>query len=260
MALCRVFGFSLSSAIHAGLLLSQGSEFAFILFSLAGAQGVLDHDLTQMLLVVITISMALTPLIAELGKKTAQTLERYAISRPESMLEETLDLSHHVIISGFGRVGHTVARLLEIENIRFVAIDIDSFLVAKERKSGVPVYYGDTTRVHVLNALGIQRARAVIITHSDTRIAMQTIATVRELNRDIPIISRAKNLEQVQKLEKAGADLAVAEMYETSLQLGGALLKSIGVNEYEVSRIIDMFRAEDYMLTRSAEKESVSSS
>jgi CPA2 family monovalent cation:H+ antiporter-2 len=258
MALCRIFGFSLGTAIHAGLLLSQGSEFAFVLFSLAGAQGIIDHDLTQMLLVVITLSMALTPLIAQLGKKTALALEKHAISRPETILEETLDLSHHVIISGFGRVGHTVARLLEIENIRFVAIDMDSFLVAKERKGGVPVYYGDTTRVHVLNALGITRARAVIITHSDTRVALQTVATVRDINPDIPIIARAKNLEQVQKLEKAGANLAVAEMFETSLQLAGALLKAVGVNEYEVGRIIDMFRAEDYMLTRSAEKESVS--
>lgn len=256
LALCRLFGFNLSVAIHTALLLSQGSEFAFVLFSLAGAQGIIDGELTQILLVVITLSMALTPLVAQLGKNIAHTLEKYAITRPESILEETLDLSHHVIISGFGRVGHTVARLLEIENIRFVAIDIDSFLVAKERKGGVPVYYGDTTRVHVLNALGIHRARAVIITHNDTRVAQQTIMTVRDLNPDIPIITRAKNLEQVQKLEKAGADLAVAEMFETSLQLSGALLKSLGVNEYEVTRIIDMFRAEDYMLTRSAEKES----
>lgn len=255
MALCRVFGFSLSTAIHAGLLLSQGSEFAFVLFSLAGTQHLIEQELAQMLLVVITISMALTPLFAQAGKKIAMALEKYAISRPESMLEETLDLSHHVIISGFGRVGHTVARLLEIENIRFVAIDMDSFLVAKERKGGIPVYYGDTTRVHVLNALGIHRARAVIITHNDTRVAQQTITTVRDLNRDIPIVTRAKNLEQVQKLEKAGANLAVAEMFEVSLQLSGALLKSLGVNEYEVSRIIDMFRAEDYMLTRSAEKD-----
>lgn len=258
VALCRIFGFSLSSAIHTGLLLSQGSEFAFVLFSIAGKNAIINNELAQMLMVVVTLSMALTPLVAQLGKKIATVLERNAISRPEGIIEETLDLSHHVIISGYGRVGHTVSRLLEIENMRFVAIDMDSFLVAKERKNGVPVYYGDTTRVHVLNALGIQRARAVIITHNDNRVALQTISTIRELNKDIPIIVRAKNIDQVLKLEKAGANLAVAEMFETSLQLAGALLKSLGVNEYEVGRVIDMFRAEDYMLTRSAEKESVS--
>ncbi len=103
---------------------------------------------------------------------------------------------------------------------------------------------------------GIARARAVIITHNDTRVALQAISVIRELNRELPIIARAKNIEQVQKLEKAGANLAVAEMFEVSLQMGGALLKALAVNEYEISRIIDMFRAEDYMLTRSAEKES----
>ncbi|MFW0777470.1 MAG: monovalent cation:proton antiporter-2 (CPA2) family protein [Rickettsiales bacterium] len=254
MALCRVFGFTLSSAIHVGLLLSQGSEFAFVLFSFAGESGLLDKELSQILLVVVTLSMALTPLIAEIGQRVATTLEKYSLSRPQSMLEETLDLSQHVIISGFGRVGHTVARLLEEERIPFVAIDMDSFLVAKERKHGIPVYYGDSTRMHVLNALGIARARAVVITHNDIRIALQTITVVRDVNKDIPIIVRAKNIEQVKRLEAAGANLAIAEMFETSLQLASALLKNLGVNDMEVTRIVDLFRAEDYALTRTAEK------
>ena len=259
MALCRVFGFSLSTAMHSGLLLSQGGEFSFILFSLAQSQHVINEELEQILLVVVTVSMALTPLVAMLGKRAALALEKHALSRPETLIEETLDLSQHVIISGFGRVGHTVAQLLEAEHTNYVAIDIDSLLVSKERKRGTPVYYGDTTRVHVLGALGIQRAKAIIVTHSDTRIALQTILTIRELNHNIPIIARAKNIEQVEKLEAAGANLAIAEMFEVSLQLGGALLKSIGVTDYEVSRIIDIFRAEDYAITRACERESTAS-
>jgi len=255
MALCRVFGFTLSTAIHSGLLLSQGSEFAFILFSLASGRGVMPTEMSQVLSVIVTMSMVLTPLVALAGKKIALALEKYAISRPETMIEETLDLSNHVIISGFGRVGHTVARLLEIEKIHYVAIDMDSFLTSRERKRGIPVYYGDTTRMHVLKALGVARARAVIVTHNDTRVALQTIATIRDLNRDLPIIARAKNLEQVQKLEAAGANLAVAEMFEVSLQLGGALLKAVGVKESEISRITDIFRAEDYAMTRDSEKD-----
>lgn len=251
--LCRVFGFSMSTAIHSGLMLSQGSEFTFVLFSLAGSYRLLPDELNQMLLVMVTLSMAATPLAAMLGKKLAAHIEKRHLSRTQSMHEETLDLSQHVIISGFGRVGHTVAQLLEAEHVNYVAIDIDSIQVSKERKRGVPVYYGDTTRVHVLNALGVQRARAVIVTHSDTRVALQTIHTARELNRDIPIIARAKSIEKVQRLEAAGANHAIAEMYEVSLQLGGALLKSIGIADQEVSRIIDIFRAEDYAATRAAE-------
>jgi CPA2 family monovalent cation:H+ antiporter-2 len=255
MALCRIFGFTLSTAIHLGLLLSQGGEFAFALFTLAASNGMLSPEVSQVLLVVVTMSMAFTPLVAELGQRAAITLERMAISRPQAMIDETVDLSYHVIISGFGRVGHTVARLLEEEQVPYVAIDMDSFQVAKERKNGTPVYYGDTSRMHVLNALGIARARALIITHNDIRVALQTITNIREHNPDIPIIARAKNIDQVQKLEKAGANLAVAEMFETSLQLGGSLLKSLGISEVEVTRIIELFRAEDYALTRTAEKE-----
>ena len=255
MALCRLFGFGLSTAIHAGLLLSQGGEFTFILFALAGMHGILDPTLLDVLLVVVTVSMALTPLVADAGQKIAGALEKYAISRPESMISETLDLSHHVIISGFGRVGHTVGRLLEAENIPYVAVDMDSLLVGRERKGSTPVYYGDTTRMHVLNALGVARARAVIITHNDTRVALQTIASIRETYRHLPIIARAKNIDKVLKLESAGATLAVAEMFETSLQLGGALLKSLGVTDYEIARIIDIFRAEDYAITRESERE-----
>lgn len=256
MLLCRAFNFSLGAAIHTGLLMSQGGEFAFVLFSLAGNYGLIDHELLQILLVMVTLSMALTPLAAHLGKQLAQELEKRTPKDPASMLEETLDLSHHVIICGYGRVGHTVSDLLENENIPYVAIDMDSYLVSRERKGGVPVYYGDSARAHVLSALGIRRARAVIITHNDIRVALQTITTVRDLNKEIPIIARGKNLDQVQKLERAGANLAIAEMFEVSLQMGGALLKSIGISDMEITRIIDIFRAEDYALTRTAEEAS----
>ncbi|MBY0408143.1 MAG: monovalent cation:proton antiporter-2 (CPA2) family protein, partial [Rickettsiales bacterium] len=213
MGLCRVFHFSLSTAVHVGLLLSQGGEFAFVLFGLAASQGVLEGPFAQTLMVVVTVSMTITPILAELGQRIATALEKHSISRPESMIEETLDLHHHVIICGFGRVGHTVAQMLEAENMSYVAIDSDSFLTARERKRGMPVYYGDTTRMHVLNALGVARARAVIVTHNDIRVALQTITTIREINRDLPIIARAKNIDQIHKLEAAGANIAVSEMF-----------------------------------------------
>ncbi|MEZ5690618.1 MAG: monovalent cation:proton antiporter-2 (CPA2) family protein [Rickettsiales bacterium] len=251
--LCRLFKFGFSTAIHIGMLLSQGGEFAFILFSIASENGVIDAGTSQILLVVVTMSMALTPLVAELGKKIAYMIDKKSLAKTNFIIEETIDLQQHVIISGFGRVGHTVAKLLESENIPYVIIDIDSFTVARERKNGAPIYYGDTSRAHVLKSLAIERAKAVIITHSNTRAAIQTIQTIRDISLSLPIVARAVNIEQVIKLEKAGANLAVAEMFEVSLQLGGSLLREIGISEHEISRIIDVFRAEDYALTRSAE-------
>ena len=255
LCLCRALRIRLNTSVQLGLLLSQGGEFAFILFSIAGQGGIINHELAQILLVVVTMSMAFTPLVAQLGKRVAIEIEKRSLSHAQNMVAETLDLRKHIIICGFGRVGHTVAKLLENENIPYVAIEMDSFVVTRERKNGIPVYYGDTTRIHVLKSLGIERAKAVILTHNDTRVALQTIHSVRDLNSEIPIIARAKNIEQVHKLERAGANLAVAEMFEVSLQLGGSLLKEIGVSEHEISRIIEIFRAEDYALTRTAENE-----
>lgn len=253
--LCRAAGFSRGASLHGGLLLSQGGEFAFVLFQLASAQGILHAEFAQSLMMVVTLSMALTPLAAMLGKRLAQTLEGRA--RPDQINEETLDLSDHVIITGFGRVGRTVARLLEAEQLSYVALDMDPATVARKRRQGIPVFYGDASRAPVLNALGLARARAVIVTHNDMRVAERTVRAVREQSRDVPIIARAVNIEQVQNLESAGANLAVAEMLETSLHLGGALLRAVGVAEHEVSRVLESFRAENYALARSTEAEEI---
>jgi monovalent cation:H+ antiporter-2, CPA2 family len=101
--------------------------------------------------------------------------------------------------------------------------------------------------------LGLARARAVLISHGNTRVSANTVITVRDLAKDVPLIARAKNIEQVQRLEGLGATLAVAEMFEASLQLGGALMKELAIPDVEISRILETFRAEDYALTRRAE-------
>lgn len=252
--LCRAFGFGLGASIQAGLVLAQGGEFAFVLFKLADAEGAMPTADAQLWMVVVTITMALTPPVAFLGKWIARRIGQQTVRRmTSSIAEETLDIKNHVVICGFGRVGHTIARLLEAENIRYIALDVNAGAVAAERLRGQPVYYGDGSRSHVLKAIGIERASAVIITHSDIRTSRQTILSVREFTRDIPVIARAKNIEQVQRLESAGANMAVAEMFETSLQLGGALLRTMDIGDHEVSRIIEVFRAEDYALTRMAE-------
>lgn len=254
LLLCRAFGFNLASSINAGVVLSQGSEFAFVLLSLAALQGVLPSETAQIAIVIVIVTMALTPFAAQLGKWVTSRLSHGAMARNTATIsEEMLDITDHVVIAGFGRVGHTVARLLEAENVRYVAVDMNAESVSRERLNGMPVYFGDASRMHVLKAIGLERAKAVIITHSDTRFARQTVQAIRELSPEIPIVARARNIEQVRRLERVGANLAVAEMFETSLQLGGALLKQLDVADHEINRIIELFRESDYALTRSAE-------
>lgn len=253
MLLCLAFAFPYTATFHAPLLLAQGGEFAFVLFSLAHDQNIIPSETLQLLVSGIVLSMVATPLLHKWGRALSKRAERKQANPRSMQVRETLDMQEHVIVCGFGRMGKLVAQLLEAEHIPYVALDMNATTVGNARAQGKLVYYGDAGRAIVLKGIGISRARAMLITHSDLRASRQTITTVRNLNRLIPIIARAKNLEQVQELEATGANLAVAEMFETSLQLGGALLKEVGIAESEISRVLEAFRAEDYALTRKAE-------
>ena len=251
--LSRIYGFSKGASLHSGMLLSQGGEFAFIVFGIGITSGFLGADYGAILLVVVTVTMAITPMLAELGTKLHKRLDADSQLSLRHVHNDNIDICNHVIICGFGRVGHTVARLLETEDIDHIALETNPDIVRKENARGSAVHYGDASRGRVLEAVGLGHAKAIIITHADPAQAGKTVLAVRALRKQIPIIVRAKNLQQVEWLERLGANVAVAEMYETSLQLGGSLLKHSGVDDVEITRVLQSFRDGDYALTREAE-------
>lgn len=248
--LSRLFSFERGPSMHTALLIAQGSEFAFVLFSLAYQKGLLDSPTQQLLLAIISLSMVATPFLHMLGKRAGAYFEERDTAPRALPMREITDLCEHIIIAGFGRVGRIVSRMLEEEHISCVALDMNATNVGEQREKGQLVYYGDASRGVVLKAVGIQRAQAIILTHGDARLSRQTILAVRAINPTLPIIVRAHNIDEVIELEGAGATLAVAEMFETSLQLGGALLKELGVPDMEISRVLEVFRAQDYAMTR----------
>jgi CPA2 family monovalent cation:H+ antiporter-2 len=253
ISLCLLFRFSVGASIHAGLLLAQGSEFAFILFELAGKQGLINENLAQILLLVVTITMALTPLMSVFGHWVAAKLDKKDKMPPSEIFKEIADLENHVIIAGFGRVGKMVARLLEAENINYIATDVSAEIIAEGRKDGFPVYLGDSSRIEDLMAMGAARAKSVIIS-IDNEITMKKATTLlRKKFPKLSIIVRAKDLSNAQALYQYGASTIVPETYETGLQLGGAVLKAVGISEYEVSRIKNQFRAGNYILASDEE-------
>jgi CPA2 family monovalent cation:H+ antiporter-2 len=246
IGLCFIFRFSAGSSIHIGLLLAQGSEFAFILFRLADKNGIFNVDANTILLVV-TITMAVTPLIGALGVKIEKRLDKKDKMKQEDIYKDIADLSNHVLILGFGRVGQMVARLLEAENVNYIAMDINPEHVAYERYKGNPVFLGDSSNADTLNSIGISRASSVIITMSNELTLKKSSKTISKLCPNLPIVVRAKDLSQAEELHAVGAKIIVPETYETGLQLGGAVLKSIGISEFEVSRIKNQFRAGNYL-------------
>jgi CPA2 family monovalent cation:H+ antiporter-2 len=248
--LCRGLKLGATLSIQAGLLLAQGGEFAFVLFQLAEQHGFIGPDLSQILTLVVSVSMALTPIAAGIGRRVTLRIEHGRRRKAESSMGEMTDLRDHVIILGFGRVGQTIAKLLSAEGIHYIALDMSIATVSKAKKIGLPVYYGDGSRREVLHAIGIERAAAAIVTVNEPLAAEASVRSLRTAMPAMPIIARGRDLNRVLSLEAAGADVAISEMFEASLQLGGALLKSMGIADQEIGRIVQIFRDRDYALAR----------
>ncbi|MCH2038980.1 MAG: cation:proton antiporter, partial [Rickettsiales bacterium] len=163
MMLCKLFKFTLGAAIQSGLLLSQGSEFAFVLFTLSQQEGVLNTETSQILLMIVTTTMAVTPLLVQLGTKLADKVDNKEINITQSSSEFS-DMERFVIICGFGRVGKMVSRLFSEHRLNYIVMDINAQTVLQGKKAGYPIFRGDAGRSHTLKEIELDRAEAVIVT------------------------------------------------------------------------------------------------
>lgn len=249
--LCILFGFNKGVAVHSGLLLSQGGEFAFILFSLGKEYGVLAEGVSNILLLVVTCSMALTPLLAVMGQKFAEKIEKGLGRTPNQIIEYgARDLANHVVIAGFGRVGKMVAQVLAIEGINYIALDVNDDIVRDEVAKGLPVFKGDASQMSTLKAIGADRALAMVITVNNDITLKKVGKLVRGNFEKLELIVRAKNLHSSTELYSAGISTIIPQDCEMGLQLGSAVLKTIGISEYEINRIKGQFRTGNYVITK----------
>ncbi len=245
--LCRAFRLSGLLSGRVALLLSQGGEFAFVIGGLGMQLGVLDQEVGRTAFVVVALTMATTPLAAALGR-------RLAARRPAAgaelldLSEGVHELSGHVLVAGFGRVGWTVCKLLERHQIPYVALDVDPERVRRGRDDNMPVYFGDASRLDVLRAAGLARARAAVVTLDQPGLAERAVAAVRGHDPDFTIVSRARDGAHRKRLEEAGASAVVSEAVEASLQLGAKVLRLTGTADEAVERSLDEFRHDDYAL------------
>jgi len=178
--LARAFRLGVGTAAAVGLMLAEGGEFGFVLFALARQAAVLTDDITQLAVLVVALSMAVTPLLLVAGRRIAHHLERPASAR-EALAQGSADMREHVLIAGCGRVGQTLALLLESRGMPYVALDVDPERVAEARRQDLPVYYGDASRAEVMKAAGVERAQAVVITVDEPESANRTVHVVRRL-------------------------------------------------------------------------------
>ncbi len=242
-------------ALRTGATLAQGGEFGFVLISLAMAAGVMTDSIGQIILASIIISMMLAPLIIRYNGHLAKQIfsTSYGTSRANIRGEISADahhLHHHVIICGYGRIGQNIARFLEQENFQFIAIDLDPVRVREARKAGEQVNYGDSTHVDILEAAGLDRARALVISFEEPDAAIKILENTRRLRPDMPILVRTRDDANLEKLQQAGATEVVPETLEASLMLASHLLLLLGIPVSTVVRRVRDVRANRYSMLR----------
>ncbi len=214
-----------AQALNLGVLLSQGGEFAFVLLGAALGAGVVSGGIAHLLVVVVALTMMTTPFLAMLGRLLERVVERRTVVDLETRTEETEELTNHVVIAGYGRVGAAVAAQLKAAGSDFIAVDLDPHRIIEARAAGLPVYFGDATRPEILEAVHVERARAMVVAVDNPQVALRAVAMVRYIFPDLKIYARAHDDAHARELARAGADTVVPELVATGHRLAGSIIE-----------------------------------
>jgi glutathione-regulated potassium-efflux system ancillary protein KefC/glutathione-regulated potassium-efflux system protein KefB len=225
-AVARLWGLQPPAARALAVVLPQGGEFAFVLFSAAVGRGILPEGTGDLLIAVVTLSMAATPLLVLLNERwLAPRLDAQA---PPAAYDRIDAGEAPVIIAGFGRFGQIVGRLLRMTRIPFTALEINPLQVDFVRRYGNKVYYGDPARPDVLRAAGAGHARAFVLAIDDVEASVRVAERVRHAHPQLPVYARARNRQHAQRLMDLGARVIVRETFDASLSLGRQVLEGLG--------------------------------
>ena len=241
--IARLMGNKNESSIRLGVTLAQGGEFAFVLFSVATAQHLLTREQQNILNLVVTVSMAMTPLAFLLLEKIGNPI--FAKAKPSKEYDKIPNHEHAVVIAGFGRVGQIIGRVLRMHNIEFTAIEKSANQVDFVRKFGNQVYYGNPKNPEILRAAGLENAKVFIIAIGDIELS-ETVAAYAVRNYPhLTILARAKNREHYYRLRDVGVKYIWRETYLTSLDMSRETLEILGMDPKTARKTVQMFRDYD---------------
>ncbi|EXJ15781.1 cation:proton antiporter domain-containing protein [Imhoffiella purpurea] len=242
------FGLPRGVATRMAFLLAQNGEFGFVLFGFAKALGVIDAHTFAIAVSVISVSMLMTPMLVRLGDALARRAERRKNDTPEFDFEATgIQPQGRVVIGGYGRVGHTIATLLEVNQIPFIAFDSNPTNVDRGVRDGRAVFYGDIGDLELLTAAQVGNAALVILTIDHGPTALRAVSHIRTAYPHVPVIARARDLEACGSLIRAGASRAYPEAIESSLRLGAEALQMLGVPTGDVDSLLQGVRSQGYV-------------
>ncbi|HDL8703569.1 TPA: glutathione-regulated potassium-efflux system protein KefB [Yersinia enterocolitica] len=249
--LARTFGLRRSVRLQFAGVLSQGGEFAFVLFSAAFSQHVLNAEQLALLLVVVTLSMMTTPLLM-------QGIDRILVRRYNAQEESdekpfVEDNDPQVIIVGFGRFGQVIGRLLMANKMRITVLERDVSAVSVMRKYGYKVYYGDATELELLRAAGAEKAKAIVITCNEPEDTMTLVHLCQQHFPNLHILARARGRVEAHELLQNGVKDFTRETFSSALELGRKTLLGLGMHPHQAYRAQQHFRRLDMRMLRELE-------
>jgi glutathione-regulated potassium-efflux system ancillary protein KefC len=227
--------------------ISQGGEFAFVIFGAATTSAVLTHDQTELLVVVVTLSMVLTPLLFVARDRVGALLAARAPQRP---FDEIHGDGSQVIIAGFGRFGQVVGRLLRLRNIPFTALDVSPEHVDFVRRFGGQIYYGDASRIELLRAARTEDASVFVLAIDDFEASMRTLRVVQDHFPKLKIVARARNRQHAYALLGAGVEIVIRESFAGSLHAAERVLEELGIERTDAKRSAKRFAEYDEAMIR----------
>jgi CPA2 family monovalent cation:H+ antiporter-2 len=225
----------------AALKLCQMGEFSFVIAALAADEGILSRAQSSFLMSIGVVSMALTPWLVTHSRDLVKLFVRDDSSTVPEFDKELQIEPEQAIILGFGRVGQSISRLLKLESVPYVVIDMDPSRVQEARVAGEPVLFGDVRQKDILVTAGLHEAKLVIVTFDDNGKVMQVINSIKQLAPNIPIVVRTRQDQHLEELYNAGASQVVPEILEGSLMLVSQVLHLCNI---PMSRILKRVRTE----------------
>ncbi|MCU6677520.1 glutathione-regulated potassium-efflux system protein KefB [Leclercia tamurae] len=246
--LARVYGLRHPERAQLAGVLSQGGEFAFVLFSTASSQRLFQHDQMALLLVTVTLSMMTTPLLMKLIDR--QLSRRLNAPEDEHEAPWVDDDKPQVIVVGFGRFGQVIGRLLMANKKRVTVLERDISAVNLMRKYGYKVYYGDATQVELLRSAGAEAAESIVITCNDPEDTMKLVQICQQHFPHLHILARARGRVEAHELLQAGVKQFTRETFSSALELGRKTLVTLGMHPHQAQRAQLHFRRLDMRMLR----------
>jgi monovalent cation:proton antiporter-2 (CPA2) family protein len=241
-AVGRLTGHAAYRSWRMGFTLPAGGEFAFVLFALAAGQHILSARVADFLVLVVTLSMMVAPLILGVHDRVRKVLLAAIPGAPFDTIDES---DNRVIIAGFGRVGQIVSRVLRARRINFTALDSSQTHVDFVRRFGNRIYYGDASRLDLLRAAGAETAEVFVLAIDDVDSSVRTAELVHTHFPDLKILARARNRQHAFALMDHGVDFIIRETYGSSLELAEAVLTRLGDAPATARAAVKRFRQHD---------------